>query len=68
MSFGFSKMFKKGTEPENVAKIDLKWPLGDLRGQSWPLISKITIASDSLTPKTYKHKVELPLIISSSQS
>ena len=54
VNFDFLEMFKNGTEPKNVAKFDLKWPLGDLRGQSWPLITKITIASYSLTPKTYR--------------
>ena len=32
---------------------DLEWPLGDLCGKSWPLITKIMSVSDSLTPKTY---------------
>ena len=38
----------------NFCENDLKWPLGDLCGKSWPLITKLTISSDSLTPKTYK--------------
>ena len=33
---------------------DLKWPSDDLCGKSWPLITKITILSDSLTPKSYE--------------
>ena len=51
------KKQKLENEHENLAegnfcKNDLKWPLGDLCGKSWPLITKITILSDSLTPKT----------------
>ena len=33
-------------------KITFKWPLGALGGESWPLITKITVSPDSLTSKT----------------
>ena len=66
--FWYFQNTKKGRITKNLAEKELKWPLSDVCAKSWPLITKITIASDSLTPKTYKHKVELPLIISSSQS
>ena len=66
--FWYFQNTKKGRLTKNLAEKELKWPLSDVCAKSWPLITKITIASDSLTPKTYKHKVELPLIISSSQS
>ena len=35
----------------------IKWPLDDLCGKSWLLITKITVAADSLTKKAYKSGV-----------
>ena len=40
-----------------MPKIISKWPLGDFRGQNWPLISKISISCDSLTPKILKSAI-----------
>ena len=54
ISFDLFEIPKKGAKPENIAENDPKWPLSDLWGKSWPQITKITVASDSLTPKTYE--------------
>ena len=56
MSFTLFQNTKKCVKLKIKPKMtlnDLKWPLGDLCGKSWSLITKITMASDSLTPKTY---------------
>ena len=56
MSFTLFQNTKKCAKLKIKPKMtlnDLKWPLGDLCGKSWSLITKITMASDSLTPKTY---------------
>ena len=52
--FWLSESAKKGAKPKNVAENDLEWPLGDLWGKSLPLVTKITVASDSLTSKSYE--------------
>ena len=56
MSFTLFQNTKKCVKLKIKPKMtlnDLKWPLGDLCGKSWSLITKITMASESLTPKTY---------------
>ena len=36
---------------ENISKINFKWPLGDLGGQNWPQITKITTSWDIFAKK-----------------
>ena len=51
------KNTKKGRWTENLAENDHKWTLGDLWGKSWPLITKLTISSDSMASKYIKDGV-----------
>ena len=44
--------FERG---DHIESLDvLRWPLDDLWGQSWPLMTKITSSLDSLASKTYE--------------
>ena len=44
---------------QGAAPTFFKWPLGDCRGKSWPLITKITVSHDSLTSKSSKNLYHL---------
>ena len=58
--FWLNESAKKGTKPKYIAENDLKWPLGDLWGKSWPLITKISIPLHSLS--SAKHKTLYSLL------
>ena len=48
---------------DKISLNDLKWPPDDLCGKSWPLITKITISSDSLTPNSYEKWCHLSFLV-----